>query len=170
MIHPVIDTCALVLAQGYTRISSRTSRAKLPRGSISRFSAHTWAPQIFHADQPGRIRAGGWKVHRHLRAGWRSRGLDRDQRSDACSFPGFAVSHRRSRRNAIPSWGSNGCISRPRSFLALRICFADGQVRKANEPFDVGGEELMYPRDPSGSPENTINCHCFSGRICRRNH
>jgi len=25
----------------------------------------------------------------------------------------------------------------------------------------VGGEELMYPRDPNGSPENTINCHCL---------
>lgn len=39
---------------------------------------------------------------------------------------------------------------------------ADGQVRKASEPYDVGGEDLMYPRDPSGSAENTINCHCLS--------
>ena len=29
-----------------------------------------------------------------------------------------------------------------------------------NEPFIVGGEALMYPMDPSGSPENTINCRC----------
>lgn len=39
---------------------------------------------------------------------------------------------------------------------------ADGQVRRVEEPFDVGGEDLMYPRDPAGSAENTINCHCLS--------
>lgn len=38
---------------------------------------------------------------------------------------------------------------------------ADGQIRKPDEPFLVEGEELQYPRDPSGSPENTINCHCL---------
>ncbi len=37
---------------------------------------------------------------------------------------------------------------------------ASGQVAEVEEPFEVGGEELMYPRDPAGSPENTINCHC----------
>jgi hypothetical protein len=30
------------------------------------------------------------------------------------------------------------------------------------EAFVVGGEELMYPRDPSGSAEETINCRCVS--------
>ena len=29
-----------------------------------------------------------------------------------------------------------------------------------NTPFRVGGEALMYPGDPAGSPENVINCHC----------
>jgi hypothetical protein len=38
---------------------------------------------------------------------------------------------------------------------------ASGQVREVGDPFEVGGEELMYPRDPNGSPENTINCHCL---------
>jgi hypothetical protein len=38
----------------------------------------------------------------------------------------------------------------------------DGQLRKVDEPFDVEGEQLMYPRDPAGSAENTINCHCLS--------
>jgi uncharacterized protein with gpF-like domain len=37
---------------------------------------------------------------------------------------------------------------------------ASGQVREVDEPFLVDGEDLMYPRDPNGSPENTINCHC----------
>lgn len=39
---------------------------------------------------------------------------------------------------------------------------ASGQVVAVDKPFLVEGEELMYPRDPSGSPENTINCHCLS--------
>lgn len=29
-----------------------------------------------------------------------------------------------------------------------------------DQPFIVGDEELQYPGDESGSPENTINCHC----------
>lgn len=37
---------------------------------------------------------------------------------------------------------------------------ADGQVQPINEPFDVGGEKLMYPGDPAGSPSNTIQCRC----------
>ncbi len=38
---------------------------------------------------------------------------------------------------------------------------ADGQVVAATESFTVGGEQLRYPRDPAGSPENTIFCHCI---------
>jgi hypothetical protein len=38
---------------------------------------------------------------------------------------------------------------------------ADGQIREVTEAFEVDGEQLMYPRDPNGSPENTINCHCL---------
>ncbi|HEY0019055.1 MAG TPA: hypothetical protein VGC13_22325 [Longimicrobium sp.] len=37
-----------------------------------------------------------------------------------------------------------------------------GQRRKAGEAFDVAGEKLQYPRDPAGSPENTILCGCES--------
>lgn len=37
---------------------------------------------------------------------------------------------------------------------------ADGQERPFYLPFRVGGEDLMYPLDPSGSPHNVINCRC----------
>lgn len=37
---------------------------------------------------------------------------------------------------------------------------ANGQIREIDEPFDVGGEKLMYPLDPAGSEENTLNCRC----------
>jgi hypothetical protein len=39
---------------------------------------------------------------------------------------------------------------------------AHGQLRKVSEPFDIAGEQLMYPRDPNGSASNTINCGCLS--------
>jgi len=37
---------------------------------------------------------------------------------------------------------------------------ADGQKVDINEPFIVGGENLMYPGDPNGSVGNTVNCLC----------
>lgn len=37
---------------------------------------------------------------------------------------------------------------------------AHGQVVGVDEAFSVGGEDLMYPGDQSGSPENVINCQC----------
>lgn len=35
---------------------------------------------------------------------------------------------------------------------------ADGQIREIDEPFDVGGEQIMMPGE--GSAENCINCRC----------
>lgn len=37
---------------------------------------------------------------------------------------------------------------------------AHGQVVSIDEPFDVGGVQLDYPGDPSGPPEEVINCRC----------
>lgn len=37
---------------------------------------------------------------------------------------------------------------------------ADGQQVGSGETFSVDGEDLEYPGDPSGDPENTINCRC----------
>jgi HK97 family phage portal protein len=37
---------------------------------------------------------------------------------------------------------------------------ADGQEVDLDEPFEVGGEKLQYPGDPSGSAENIIQCRC----------
>jgi SPP1 gp7 family putative phage head morphogenesis protein len=39
---------------------------------------------------------------------------------------------------------------------------AEGQQVGIDEPFSVGGEHLLYPGDPSGSPDNVINCHCVA--------
>jgi predicted ABC-type ATPase len=37
---------------------------------------------------------------------------------------------------------------------------ADGQRVPIDQPYNVGGEPLMYPGDPSGSNAETINCRC----------
>jgi len=39
---------------------------------------------------------------------------------------------------------------------------ADSQEVSVNESFVVGGESLLMPRDPNGSPGNIINCRCIS--------
>lgn len=37
---------------------------------------------------------------------------------------------------------------------------ADGQTVAYDESFDVGGDSLDYPGDPSGSAEEVVNCRC----------
>ena len=37
---------------------------------------------------------------------------------------------------------------------------AEKQTVGIDEPFIVGGAELMFPGDPAGPPEEVINCHC----------
>ncbi len=37
---------------------------------------------------------------------------------------------------------------------------ADGQTVPVDQPFDVGGESLDYPGDPSGSDDEVCNCRC----------
>jgi hypothetical protein len=40
---------------------------------------------------------------------------------------------------------------------------ADGQQVACGDPFSVDGEDLQYPGDPAGSPENVIQCRCTLG-------
>ena len=37
---------------------------------------------------------------------------------------------------------------------------ADGQIVMANNPFLVGGQEMMFPGDPAGGAAEVINCRC----------
>lgn len=39
---------------------------------------------------------------------------------------------------------------------------ANGQIVRVDERFEVGGDLLDHPGDPSGSPGEVINCHCVS--------
>ena len=42
---------------------------------------------------------------------------------------------------------------------------ADGQVRDQREPFQVGAVSLKHPGDPSGPPEEVINCRCVTAAV-----
>lgn len=42
---------------------------------------------------------------------------------------------------------------------------ADGQVVAMDDAFNVGGESLMYPGDPRGSADQTVNCRCGISHI-----
>lgn len=57
--------------------------------------------------------------------------------------------------NLIREWVATGDARTRDSHAA-----ASGQQRSANEAFDIGGEKLMYPADPHGSPAETYNCRC----------
>ncbi len=39
----------------------------------------------------------------------------------------------------------------------------NNQKRPNSSPFDVSGEQMMYPGDRNGSGGNIINCRCMSG-------
>ena len=59
-------------------------------------------------------------------------------------------------------------LATPDKRARLSHLAAMGQEREVDEPFKVGGEELMYPRDPAGSAGNTINCRCVSQPTTKR--
>jgi len=44
---------------------------------------------------------------------------------------------------------------------------ADLQIREITEAYDVGGDRLMFPGDPSGNPGNVINCRCTDYEIIK---
>jgi hypothetical protein len=59
-------------------------------------------------------------------------------------------------------------LATPDKRVRLSHLAAMGQEREVDEPFKIGGEELMYPRDPGGSAGETINCRCVSQPTTKR--
>jgi SPP1 gp7 family putative phage head morphogenesis protein len=55
-------------------------------------------------------------------------------------------------------------LASPDDSTRIEHAMADGQIVLVKDPFEVGGEEMMFPGDSSlgASPGNTINCRCVS--------
>jgi len=88
---------------------------------------------------------------------WESR---RIARTEAAKTENFAELEAYKHENA----GLKGWLSAKAETSRIEHIEADDRY-SANpipltEPFIVGGEELMHPGDPSGSPGNIINCLC----------
>jgi len=45
---------------------------------------------------------------------------------------------------------------------------ANGQKVNEKEPFNVGGERMMYPGDPNASAGNVVNCRCTIAVVPKR--
>lgn len=61
------------------------------------------------------------------------------------------------------SWLGTGDVHTRRSHLQAHIFYKDRPI-PVDEPFIIGPKraKLMYPGDPNGPPEETINCRCRS--------
>ena len=57
-----------------------------------------------------------------------------------------------------PIW-SGAYITRNHGYMLYDVLFA------MDEKFQVGDDVLAYPGDPSGSPEEVINCRCAISHI-----
>ena len=60
----------------------------------------------------------------------------------------------------LKGWGVSTLSNIRPAHQAAGEAYQDGIP--IDEPFVVGGERLMHPGDPNGSPGNVINCRCFT--------
>jgi hypothetical protein len=161
LVQPVIDRAALQVVQGYTadlitglsHDASAKINAAIQRGFLGGANLHETVNQIGSALEGGAFsgifsEVGNRAISIATNEVMRVHSLASVSRIRALSDH---VSGLSKRWLHIPV----ARIPRPSHLIA------DGQVRKPDEPFLVQGEELMYPRDPSGSADNTIGCHCL---------
>lgn len=76
------------------------------------------------------------------------------------------VKSKSGRRLKLPSEGDGKTIYKQwRAQIDTRVrdshADAHGQTVAMNEDFEVGSSSLSYPGDPSGPPEEIINCRCY---------
>ena len=160
-VQPVIDTAALQVVQGYTAdligglthdMSSRINAA-IQRAFLGGSNLEQLVTQI------GSTLEGGEFSGLFSQVGKQAMTIATNEIMRIQSLASVA------RINALAPH-HDGLMKRWKHIPVARVprighLLADGQDRKPGEPFLVEGEELQYPRDPAGSAENTINCHCL---------
>lgn len=88
----------------------------------------------------------------------RANRIARTELHNAASYGQFQEASRLQQRTGqryVKVWRST---RDPRTRRTHRL--ADGQSRPINDPFVVGGREMMHPGDSNGGPANVINCRC----------
>ena len=56
-------------------------------------------------------------------------------------------------------WIATGDTRTRPSHLEAHLKYFENPI-PVDQAFEVGGQELMYPGDPAGDPEETVNCRC----------
>lgn len=160
-VHPIIDTAQLRVVQGYTAdligglthdMSSKINAA-IQRGAMGGMNLKRLVESIGSTLENGQF-SGLFST-----VGERAMTIATNEIMRVQSLASVA------RINALAEHHP-GLMKRWKHIPVARVprishLLANNQDRKPGEPFLVEGEELQYPRDPSGSAENTINCHCL---------
>jgi len=161
LVQPVVDRAALQVVQGYTadligglthdmsaRINAAIQRAYLGGSNLQQL-----------VEQIGTTLEGGKFSGLFSQVGERAMSIATNEIMRVHSLASVArIGDLATRHPGLKKrWKHIPVAMVPR----IGHLLADGQDRDPGEPFLVEGEELMYPRDPSGSAENTINCHCL---------
>lgn len=161
LVHPVIDDAALRVVQGYTADLitglSRDAAAKINAAIQRGFLGGLTLPQL--VEQIGRELEGGTFSGLFSQIGERAMTIATNEIMRVQSLASVArIDDLATRHPQLGKMWKHIPVARvPR----IGHILANGQIRKPGEPFLVEGEELQYPRDPAGSAENTINCHCL---------
>jgi uncharacterized protein with gpF-like domain len=162
MIHPVIDRQALAIVQGYTAdlITGVSQQAGTQINAAIQRAYMGGASLTDLVKQIGTALADGEFTGLFSQIGERASMIAMNETMRVHSLASQArMTDLVTRTPELrKEWMHIPAARVPR----LTHMLANGQTQKVEEPFHVGGEDLMYPRDPSGSPENTINCHCIS--------
>jgi hypothetical protein len=161
MPQPVLDRAALQVVQGYTAdlISGLTHdmSSKINAAIQRAFLGGSNLQQL--VDQIGTTLEGGTFSGLFSQVGEKAMSIATNEIGRLQSLASVARINDLSERH--PGLGKRWLHIPAALVPRIGHVLANGQVRKPGEPFLVEGEELQYPRDPSGSPENTINCHCL---------
>ena len=161
LVPPEIDRAELQVVQGYTadlitgvsRDASAKINAAIQRGFLGGANLQQTVEQI------GRALEGGEFSGLFSEVGKRAMSIATNEVMRVNSLA--SMSRIRALAPHHPGLGKRWLHVPVARVPRIGHLLAQGQIRKPEEPFLVEGEDLMYPRDPSGSPDNTINCHCL---------
>lgn len=160
-VHPVVDRALLQVVQGYTadliggltRDMSAKINAAIQRGALGGLDLQQLVAQIGSTLEDGKFSGLFSQVGERAMCIATNEIMRVQSLASVARIKDLAQHH--------PGLGKRWLHIPVARVPRISHMLADGQVRKPNEPFLVEGEELMYPRDPAGSAENTINCHCL---------